>query len=204
MKMLGSLGGFPVGLAESRRAFGESLLSQSHSLRHEERRYLATTIPKLRSYRSQVLAATRFTLESRSRMRLIYSLFEASAQPDDAFVAMCDKATDELNFLREVLEPVGPEELNLKDLGWTPAWRDPTPDCLAFRNSITEVQLLGETLGVQGLLEYGLVPSDLSESYQEDMRAWGLLTPHSDQVLTAHGGDWRRVVRDLGPEGVCL
>ena len=65
-----------------------------------------------------------------------------------------------------------------------------------FRNSIAEVEALDEPLSIFGLLEYGVVPSDLDDCNQQLMRDAGLITDESDALLEEHDGDWRAMHRD--------
>ena len=65
-----------------------------------------------------------------------------------------------------------------------------------FRNSIAEVEALDEPFSIFGLLEYGVVPSDLDDYNQQLMRDAGLITDESDALLEEHDGDWRAMHRD--------
>jgi hypothetical protein len=109
-------------------------------------------------------------------------------------------AKNELEYLRGMLEHanlgLNAKTLNLKDLGWSSAWRDPHSGCIAFRNSIEAVDSLSRVLPLQELWEYGLVPSDLDEFYIEMMQQAGYLTDVSEALLAEHDGDWRAVLRD--------
>jgi hypothetical protein len=191
-------------LVETNRCFGEALLAQSAAARHQDRRYLEDVVPMLRTYEEQVGAAKTLLYCSRRRSRNTLLAVDAAlcvcALSDTPCGELSPAAADELAYLRHLCGPaclpVDEDSFTLKDLGWNLRWRDPVPECVAFRNSIAEVEEHDEPLSIVGLLEYGLVPSDLDDFNQQLMRDAGLITAASDALLEEYDGDWRAMHRD--------
>jgi len=191
-------------LVNTNRCFCEVLLAQSAAIRHQERLYLAEVVPTLRTYEEQVgtAKAVMYCAASRSRNTLLavdaalYSCVLSEAPFGELFPA----AADELAYLRQAFGPEAPpideDSFTLRDLGWTPQWRDPSPNCVVFQNSVYVVEEADDPLSIFELLEYGLVPSDLDEFNQGLMRDAGLITEESDALLAEYNGDWRAMHRD--------
>jgi hypothetical protein len=190
--------------AESGIAFAEDLLRWSTAQRHQDRIFLEEVVPALPTYNEQVRTAQSLACFAQRRGHRVFLLVDVMLTADTFATARNKKlspdAKNELEYLRDMLEHgnlgLNAKTLNLKDLGWSSAWRDPHPGCIAFRNSIEAVDSLSRVLPLQELWEYGLVPSDLDEFYIEMMQQAGYLTDVSEALLAEHDGDWRAVLRD--------
>jgi len=191
-------------LVENNRCFCEVLLAQSAAARHQDLLYLEEIVPTLRTYDEQVGAAKMLLYCSRRRSRNTLLAVDAALFLCASTASPCGElspaAGEELAYLRRLCgpgcPPVDEDSFTLKDLGWNLRWRDPEPDCVVFRNSITEVEELDDPLSIFGLLEYGLVPSDLDDFNQQLMRDAGLITEGSDALLEEYDGDWRAMHRN--------
>lgn len=191
-------------LAHTNRCFCEVLLAQSAAIRHQERLYLAEVVPTLRTYEEQVGTAKAVMYCAASRSRNTLLAVDAALYSCALSEAPCGElppaAADELAHLRQAFgpesAPIGKEDFTLKDLGWTPQWRDPSPNCVVFQNSVYVVEEADEPLSIVELLEFGLVPSDLADFEQGLMRDAGLITAESDALLAKYDGDWRAMLRD--------
>lgn len=189
---------------ESRISFGEDLLLNSASLRHHDCIYRDEVIPQLASYNEQVAAARSLISSARWRALEVFRLADkVLAEQSLAGVRrrnLSPVAEEEFQYLQNFLRQEGlfrdAKTLNLKDLGWSPAWRDPHPRCEAFQNSITTVDNMMQVLSLADLWEYGLVPSDLDDFYNEMMQQAGYITDVTDALLAKHDGDWRAMLRD--------
>jgi hypothetical protein len=191
-------------LVETNRCFCEVLLAQSATTRHQDQLYLENVVPTLRTYDAQVGVAKTLMLFAKRRSRNTLLAVDAAlcmcAHSDTPCGDLAPAALEEVAYLRRLCgpgcPPVDEKSFSLKDLGWTLRWRDPRPECMAFLNSITEVEELDEPLSIFGLLEYGLVPCDLNEFNRTLMREAGLITDVTDALLEDYDGDWRAMLRD--------
>jgi hypothetical protein len=191
-------------LVESHRCFCEVLLAQSAATRHQDRLYLEDVVPTLRTYDEQVGAAKTLTLFASRRSKNTLLAVDAAlcvcALSETPCGELSPASLDELAHLRQAFGPEAPpideESFTLRDLGWTPQWRDPSPNCVVFQNSVYVVEEADDPLSIFELLEYGLVPSDLDEFNQGLMRDAGLITEESDALLAEYNGDWRAMLRD--------
>jgi hypothetical protein len=200
--------GFSPSLVESQRYFCEDLLAKSRSMRHRDSAFILEIVPTLTTYEEQVGSVTTLLVCAHSRSRHIFLAVHAAITVSIYSVSVTSDwdlnpaAEEELQYLKHFLGPRCPPIdddfdyfFSLKDLGWTLEWEDPNPDCTIFQNSLAEVEFLREPLSVGRLLEYGLVPSDLGEDYEDRMRTAGLLNDESDALLAKHNGNWRALVR---------
>jgi hypothetical protein len=198
------LEGAAASLVESNRVFCEDLLAKSIAMRHQESQYIEEVVPTLRTYDEQVGAARTLVYLAHCRSRHTLLAVDAAMTLCALATTPCGElspaAAQELAHLRQALgpkcRPIDNDWLTLKDLGWTTRWRDPRPGCEIFRNSIAEVEALDDPLSISGLLEYGLVPTDLDDFNQRLMRDAGLITEESDALLADYDGDWRAMLGD--------
>ena len=190
--------------AESHVAIAEDLLMRSIALRHQDRILLEEVVPTLPTYDDQVEKARSLVCLARRRAHYVFITADAMLNVD-MFTAgssrkLSPDARNELECLRCTLDQgplrLTPRTLNLKDLGWSSAWRDPHPGCIAFRNSIEAVDNLTQVLSLRELWEYGLVPPDIDDFYLKSMQDVGYFSDVSEALLAKHDGDWRAVLRD--------
>lgn len=191
-------------LVESSRCFCEVLLAQSAATRHQDRLYLQEVVPTLRTYDKQVGTAKTLILFANRRSRNTLLAVDAAlcvcALSETPCGELSPAAMEELAHLGQAFGPEAPpideDSFTLRDLGWTQQWRDPSPNCVVFKNSVYVVEEADDPLSIFELLEFGLVPCDLDEFNQGLMRDAGLITEESDALLAEYNGDWRAMLRD--------
>jgi hypothetical protein len=189
---------------DSHIAFAEVILAQSASMRHQDRVFREEVVPALSTYDEQVEVARSLTCLAQRRGYRFFStvdvMLSAATFAGPGSRKLSPEAASELEHLRHMLQHASlrfdGKDFNLKDIGWSSAWRDPHPNCIAFRNSIQAIENLTRTLSISELWEYGLVPSDLEEFDMEIMKQANYWTDVTDALLAKHGGDWRAMLRD--------